>query len=346
MASNPALAAKLAADPLWLPHRIDLAARRVQFLHLPATAFGEAMFLADRKAASPADEAWVSFDQLRAMRPATGPVHFIFHTAFCRSTLLIRALHSPGVSAGLNEPAIIADLVSGGDAVADLVKPCLDLLSRPHGPGERGSGEAVFIKPTNMANRILPAAMQARPDARAILMSHPLDDFLGAINRRGLMGRRWARQLYLDLQQYAPVDLQMDARETFSLTDMLVAGLGWFLQQRWFAMNLQGQAGARMRVLDGNSFNSDRAKTLSAIAAFTGAPIPPERAAQIAASELFLNDSKLGGDFAAREARDRARSRSPVGDEEAAMVGQWLGRISAQIVAQSGQPIPLEQTLF
>lgn len=330
-------AAKLAADPLWIPHRIDLAARRVQFLHVPATAFGEATFLADRTPNQSTDEEWASFDEVCTMQPETGPVHFIFHTAFCRSTLLVRALHIPGVSAGLNEPAIIADLVSGDDTVADLVGPCLRLLSRPHAPGE-----AVFIKPTNLANRILPAAMQACPDAKAILMSHPLDDFLNAIYRRGLMGRRWARQLYLDLQQYAPLDLQMDERETFSLTDMLVAGLGWFMQQRWFAMNMAGELGARMRVLDGNSFNANRAETLAAIAAFTGMELSADQAEAAATGELFQQHAKLGGDFAAREEQDHTRSRSTVGNEEAAMVGEWLG----QIIGQSGQPIPLKQTLF
>ena len=153
------------------------------------------------------------------MQPDPGPLHFLFHTAFCRSTLLIRVLDAPGIAVGLNEPGIIAIMVNAGPQAATLHKPLLDLLSRPH-----ASGETVFVKPTNHANALMPALLTARPDARATLMTNALSAFLGSVARKGMMGRRWARQLFLEMQGYAGMDFGMDGRESFAMTDLQAAG--------------------------------------------------------------------------------------------------------------------------
>ncbi|MFZ1742948.1 MAG: hypothetical protein WAT93_08845 [Pontixanthobacter sp.] len=59
------------------------------------------------------------------------------------------------------------------------------MLARPH-----GAGQAVFVKPTNHARRLLPARMQAMPQAHGIMMSNSLPAFIKSVNRKGLMGRR------------------------------------------------------------------------------------------------------------------------------------------------------------
>jgi hypothetical protein len=47
-----------------------------------------------------------------AITPHTAPLHFVFHTAFCCSTLLARALDVPGSSMGLKEPSVLVDFAS------------------------------------------------------------------------------------------------------------------------------------------------------------------------------------------------------------------------------------------
>ena len=175
----------LAADPHWLPHRIDPVAGTMEFLRVERAALADTGFLADRTGETRA----LPLAEVQRLSPATGPLHFIFHTAFCRSTLLVRALDIPGVSAGLSEPGIIASLVNAGQAGEPLIAPVTQLLARPW-----GEGEAVFVKPTNHANRLVPALMNAAPQARAILMTNPLPSFLAAVIRKGMMGRRWGRQ--------------------------------------------------------------------------------------------------------------------------------------------------------
>ncbi|UIP08114.1 hypothetical protein LY632_06890 [Erythrobacter sp. SDW2] len=329
-------AAEIAADPAWLPHRIDVPAQQVEFILAPRETLGQRGFLADRDP-SAGERALVGWDDLRAMQAPGGRLHFIFHTAFCRSTLLVRALDAPGVAAGLNEPGIIASLVNAGDAAAPLIAPLLALLARPHAPGE-----VVVVKPTNHANRLMPALLRVAPQARAVLMSNELPVFLRSVARKGLMGRNWGRKLFLELQSYAGMDFGMDPRETFAMSDMQAAGLAWLLNQRFFALHLGGQvqgvAPDRLRMLDGDRFDAARAETLAAVFAHFGVGVAEELPAQLAAGPVFSQHAKLGGEFAG----DDSAGIDPKLEEEIAQVGQWVGLIAQQ----AGLRLPLPQTLF
>ena len=67
-------------------------------------------------------------------------------------------------------------------------------------------------------------------------MTNPLPAFLAAVVRKGMMGRRWGRQLYLELMSYAGMDLGMDGREQYLMTDLQATALAWFLNQRFLAL--------------------------------------------------------------------------------------------------------------
>lgn len=323
-------------DPSWLPHRIDAPQRKVEFIRVPRGELSGQGFLADRDPALQ-DRAVLDWSEVAAMQPASGQLHFIFHTAFCRSTLLVRALDAPGMAVGLNEPGIIASMVNAGEAAAPLIPTLLSLLARPH-----TSGEIVFVKPTNHANMLMPALLRARLDARAVLMSNDLPVFLGSVVRKGLMGRRWGRQLFLEMQSYAGMDFGMDPRETFVMTDMQAAALAWFLAQRWFALHLSGQvtgiASERLRLLDGDRFDAAREETIASVLALAGVDagaFPRE----LAAGPVFTQHSKLGGVF---DAATEEADADPRLAEEIAQVEQWV----AMIAQQAGLSVPLPQTLF
>lgn len=336
----------IAADPSWLPHAIDWQAQRMQFLRIERETLAEPGFLADRKPATQDEAAWLPLSQVASMDLPEGNLHFIFHTAFCRSTLLVRALNLPGTSAGLSEPGILAALanagVQPGQPGAALVGPVLRLLARPW-----GEGEAVFVKPTNHANMLMPALLQAMLQARGVLMTNSLEAFLASVIRKGMMGRRWARQLYLEMQSYIGMDLGMDGREQFAMTDLQAAGLAWFLNQRWFTLHASGRilgvAADRLRVLDGDDFNAQRAHALMAVLQHcSGQAAPADLIAETIRGPVFARHSKLGGDFGDKEAADAARSGSAVNDEEIAQVAQWVGMIAQQ----AGIEVPVRQTLL
>lgn len=327
---------QILSDPQWLPHAFDPARGSVTFIHIPRARLSDNAFLADATSEPGFAPVEVPLGEIAAFSPPQAPQHFIFHTAFCRSTLLVRALELPGVSAGLSEPGILARLVGKGDAGMRAVAPVAALLARPW-----GEGESVFVKPTNHANVLVPALMQARPDAKAVLMTNPLPSFLAAVVRKGMMGRRWARTLYLEMMGYAGMDLGLDAREQFAMTDLQAGALAWFLNQRYLDA-LVRQFGDRVRVLDGDAFGAEPAKVLEAVGRFTGVGIDAARAAEIASGSVFTRDAKTGLDYAEKSARDAAATQSAVVEDEIAKLGEWVGAIAAQ----AGVEVPLRQTLI
>ena len=323
-------ASTIAADPHWLPHTLDLPRERMLFVRIGREVLGAAGFLADMKAEG--ETAWLSLDAVRSMQPEPGALHFIFHTAFCRSTLLARALNVEGVSVGMAEPGILAQLAGAGETARDLVKPVCDLLARPW-----GRGEAVFVKPTNHANMLIPALLAARPEATAVLMTNPLATFLRSVDRRALLGRRWGRQLYLEVMGYAGMDLGMDAREQFSMTDLQAAGLAWFLSQRLYSGLLAGPEGGRMRVLDGDRFDDARADTIKAVLDLAGLDHDPKAVGAVVDGPVFRKHAKLGGQF-----DGDAPAASPSFRQEIEQVEQWIGMIADK----AGIAAPAQQTLF
>jgi hypothetical protein len=202
----------------------------------------------------------------------------------------------------------------------------------------RPGDEVVFAKPTNHSNRLIPALLHAMPEARAVLMTNPLDTFLRSVARKGMMGRRWGRNLFLEMQSYAGMDFGMDPRESFAMSDMQAAGLAWFLNQNYFAALLTGPDGARLKVLDGDVFNTARAQTLEAMLEFAGRPITVEQAEAAASSSVFSSHSKRGGTF--DEAEEAAADAML--NEEIAQVSEWVSMIAQQLP----HPIPVKQTLF
>jgi hypothetical protein len=325
--------ATLAADPAWLPHRYDAQAQQVTFVNLDRETMRGLTFLADYQPV-PGLSAAVPAAQVAAMHAGEGPLHFIFHTAFCRSTLLARSMGMPGLSLGLSEPGVLNDLTMAGKAAQPLIAPVAGLLARP-----QGEGEAVIVKPSNVANPLIPALMQARGEARAVLLGNSLEAFLRSVHKKGMMGRRWARRLYLHVQQYASLDLGMDGNALFEASDMQVAGLAWFLQQRWFAMLLDTPLGARMMTLDADELVADREAALGKVTRWFGIGASAQRLREVADGPLFTRHAKLGGDYAQAIAEQDAAARSEVVEEEIAMVATWVG----QIVAQTGLSLPVRK---
>ncbi|KWV95453.1 hypothetical protein [Erythrobacter sp. AP23] len=318
------------SDPEWIPHGLDLQKQVVEFVKVPRETFCAPGFLFDYEPPDPTGRQWIPFDQIANLAVDTSPVHFIFHTAFCRSTLLARALNIPGTSIGMSEPGIIAALASAGPRVDPLVAPLVRLLGR-----KREGVGAVFVKPTNHANRLIGSLLKALPEARAILMSNSVSPFLQSVRKRGLMGHRWARRLYLELQRYAGLNLGMSAEEQFSMTDLQAGGVAWLLSQNLFTILASSEFGERVRTLDGDFFNENRGETIQAALGFAGIEWDQHTQGELEDHDAFADHAKLGGPVIQTEA-DRSTM------DEIGQVEEWLALIANQI----GIEIPVRQTLL
>ncbi len=104
-----------------------------------------------------------------------GRLAWIFHTSFCASTLLARALHvAPHVA--LKEPLVLrrlADARKSGWPLEGLLEPTVALLGRPWHPGG-----AVIVKPTHVALNLATSLLAASPESRAVILTSTLEDFL------------------------------------------------------------------------------------------------------------------------------------------------------------------------
>lgn len=323
----------VATDPRWLPHAIDPQSRHIEFIRIPNEILQRPGFLFEYQPKSDSERARLSYDQVLGLEVDTVPAHFIFHSGFCRSTLLARALNLENVSLSLCEPGIIASLASGMPVDERLTRQLLRLLARP-----RDGEKCVFIKPTNHANRLIPVLLRLMPEARAILMTNALEPFLRSVGSRTLLGRRWGRQLYLEIQSYARVELNLSQQEVFSLTDMQASGLAWLASQRYFDLLQKSEFQPRLRLLDGNDFNDHRDRTLSAVLEHChvrdGEALPVVESA----AKVFEQHSKLGGNFK-KKAPDRTDDLIA---KEISEVEKWIGLIAEQLQLD----VPLRTNLW
>ena len=322
---------KIEKSPHWLPNRIDQAGQRIQFVRYDEAALEQSGFLANKQWQA---EQVISVDDLLTMRPETGEVRFIFHTGFCRSTLLHHALSKPENITGINEPEILNSLARLRNPDREVIEAVIRKLSHT-----RQMGRSVLIKPSNFPNRLIPMIMKVRPDTPAILMTNSLREFLLAIVRKGYLGRQWGRQYYLEAANYA--GNAAGFRDHIpGMTDLQVAALGWLFMQSWFSSLLEGASGQNLRLMRSESLDKNRRKTLVAANKHLRLNIANEQISEIVRGGVFEQDAKTGEDFQSKSQRDAKRSQSTVVDEEIAQVGKWVSEL-AQV---SQLKVPLKQS--
>lgn len=285
-------------DPEWLAHRYVESKDAVQFVKLPRTGHAAATFVTDDYL--PAGLPRVEIDRRAALTaaPASAPVHFVFHSAFCCSTLVARVFDRPGVSMALKEPPMLNDLVgwrrrgAAGREVAEVGDGMLRLLARPFQPGE-----AVVIKPSNIVNGLIPLMLALRPDAKAVMLHAPLPLFLTSVAKKGLDGRLWVRELATGFRRDGLLQRTgFDDAQLFAQTDLQIAALGWLAQQALFA-EIAGQMGDRARGLDSEMLLDRPDEAIATLAALFGLAD-----ARFDVADVFTRNSKSGEAFG-REAR-------------------------------------------
>jgi hypothetical protein len=294
-------------EPEWLPHRYDADRDHIHFVHADRARHRAATFLTDEYLPSAQQPFVINRPAAVANAAPPAPVHFLFHSAFCCSTLLVRALDREGVAMGMSEPQILNDIVGWrhrvaveGPKVAMVLDHSLRLLARPFSPGE-----ATVLKPSNLLNGLAAAMLSLRPEAHALLLHAPLDAFLGSIARKGLWGRVWIRDLLVKLGREGLLDFGIAGDELLKLTDIQVAALCWLGQHRLFAQ-LAKRFSPRVRTLDSELLMARPADAIAALASLYQLALPPEAIAEIVAGPAFTRNSKTGAAFSAA---DRAAER-------------------------------------
>ena len=318
-----ASAARIVADPEWLAHRYDERNDSFHYRHVPRARHAEVPFATDDCLGKEEKPVVIRREEAAELLGEQAPIHFIFHSAFCASTMLVRALDVPGSAMGISEPVMLNDMTGWRKRGADIrlhaqvMNDVLGQLARPFGPDE-----AVVLKPSNVFSGLAMGALHLRPAARALLLYSPIEEFLLSVARKGMWCRLWARELLENLLHEGMVDLGFEPRDYLRQTDLQVAGVGWLAQHHLFHRMAKHYGAERIATLDSETLTRDPTNSVARVATHFG--LRDNSAAAYAGHPAIGRNSKSGTNFERGERQmDQARARETFGDE-IEKVAEWV----------------------
>lgn len=234
-------------------------------------------------------------DRLEAARPEGPPagIGFIFHNAYCRSTLLANALAERPNSLVLREPVSLLQLAQGAVPMTRLPL-LLSLLSR-----RNQAADTVFVKASSACNVIAPAIMAAAPSARALFIYSALRPFILAVLRdpsRAQTMRNTLTSNEPDTDQAAKLGAWWPEPDLAGAPpmqdDAQLAAWVWIGRLRALGRLEQSVGPGRIAAIDGNSIAEAPGQALQHVCDALGAPIEPSVVANIADSSIWQQDAK------------------------------------------------------
>ncbi|HEY0662545.1 MAG TPA: hypothetical protein VGD21_14640 [Lysobacter sp.] len=282
-------------DPRWLPLSYEARGDSFLFASVDLDLLGQAAFLDQRLTDVWQRSVAVSAADAGVADSATEPA-WLFHTAFCCSTLLARALHAPPDAVALKEPQVLLDLTRLSLDESLLAPGLLEhrlldavrLLGRPWKPGGR-----ILIKPTNAVNRLLPNLLAAAPASRALLLFGGLEDFLLSCVKK-LPGAeepmRWMAQYLLPGTRLQKL-LGIPEGHRFNFVESCV--LTWHAQIERYSDALAADSNDRLRSLDMQVLLAQPMAVVQACAGWLGLDNPASAQGREARVEqVFSRNSK------------------------------------------------------
>lgn len=323
------------SDPNWIPHTYDVGGSSLTFVNVPPAKRAELMFLSDEHFAGNAEKATFAADAVASKLEGAerAPIHFIFHTSFCCSTLLARAVEVAGKSVVLREPDVLINVANrlirnddpGNRQRLELV---LRLLQRAPAPGE-----AVIVKPSNFANRLADLVLASRPDTRAVLLYSDLETLLRSLLKRGMFGRIFGRRLFTQLLGWSSLELGYPNEELLQLTDVQAIALAWLMQIAHFDA-VSRAFGDRVMVLDSAELLADPTAAVGRAQALFGLGLSADTVKSIASGPVFARHSKFSDrDYGTEDRRKDHESATQAHSDEIDMVVKWIEAVADKLGA-------------
>lgn len=328
MASYSEDVARIVRDPLWLPHRYDPQFDAVHFLRLTRGDHRAMTFLIEAEVPEGAKK--VILDRREAVAAAVrGKMHFVFHSAYCCSTLLCRALDLEGKSMSLKEPLILNDVVGwkrrGAERrlIAEVLDGVATLISQPF-----SMDEAVVVKPSNIINGMANLLLAMRSDSNAILLYAPLPVYLGSIAKKGMWGRLWVREFFIAALKDGLIDLGFSEEQYMGQTDLQIAAVGWLAQQALFGKLIERFGNDRVRAIDSETLVGQPQASLSMISDLFSLGLDTSQIKKIATGPAFSRHSKLDMDFDSDARMAEQESATSLHADEIVKVISWIGEVA------------------
>jgi len=324
-----------ATDARWFPVDLHVPDRRFDMAMLDVDALERSTFLDTRLEASLASIEPVPADRLAALPPPPRPPAWLFHTSFCGSTLLARAVHLPEYQVALKEPLVLrrlGDARHSGWPVDGLCDTAVRLLSRPW----TQDGDVV-LKATHAALNMAPDLLRATPGSRAVLLTSTLDDFLvsnikktpetqakvPALAERALTAGTLPERL--PPQALQPPDL------------LCAVALQWAAQRDLLA-GLVREFDERVRVLDFATLADDPEDTVVACAHWWRLSSPEDVLRKRTRDVAHRNAKAMSVEYSAQQRAQEARMIGERFGAELSRARAWAERF---VLPSMGPPLPM-----
>lgn len=321
----------LAQDGNWFAHRYDPESDCLHFMHLTREIHRKATFLTDEYLPAGLPKTVAARQSVIDGLAPGRPPHFIFHSAFCCSTVLARAFDIPGVAMGLKEPPVFNDIVGwrhrgGGPParIARVIDHVTALLARPLSPGE-----TAIIKPGNLANGFARTILTMRRETKALLLYAPLSIYLRSIAKKEMTGRLWVRDLLVKLLNDGLIDLGFTAKDYLGQTDLQVAAVGWLAQQALFARLTSEFGPDKVRTLDSETLLARPRDVMQALGVFYGLDLSADQIDAIVEGPAFRTHSKHETPFGTAARENEYLQAESVHKDELDKVTIWAEAVAA-----------------
>ena len=314
-------------DPVRLLHRYDEMEDRFHFIRVPRELHRQCTFLTKEHLPEDIDTAILQRSDTVAHCRPRAPLHFLFHSGYCCSTMLARAFDIEGLSMGLKEPVILNDMVGwrrrGGHPpkIAEVLDQSMNWLSKP-----LTEGETIVIKPSNIVNSLAVGMLAMRPQARALLIYAPMKTYLQSIAKKNLDGRLWVRTLLIgQIRDQLIAPFGMTQEDILQLSDLQVAALTWLAQQAQFASIIERVGTERIRSLNSETFLANQRDTMRNLAELFQLDMDEEILDGVLQGPAFTRHSKHDQKFDAASRVEEHADAAQVHADEIAKVAHWAG---------------------
>ncbi len=326
------------ADAGWFPESFDPRNGEFGFVATDRDTLAQQNFL---------DRRW---DRAGARRMRTGvaaaadalprqkpPLNFIWHTGFCCSTLLAKAIDQKGRNLSLCEPWILIEITDakragalGRPSLASVPQLAFGLLGRSFAPGER-----ITLKPAPAASHLLRDAA-AHTEGAMLFLYSDCKSFVASIAKLGEGGRKYVRTLLLAILGDGHLQSQWPGARLLALSDLELAAIVWHMQIAEFTRHWPA---ARAASLDCDAFLAAPAETLAKLDAHFSLGLGADHLRQVAEGPLFRRNAKTAAEgFDANTRREEhARVASELGDDLSRVVEQSYALCPA---TPRGAPLP------
>jgi len=290
------------AGPDWLLAGFDEERELFQFARVSRGTYRDSAFLDHRIEPMPEQVITVTRTEVDAvlheLQPC--PAGYIFHTAFCASTLLASCLDHPARTLVLREPMVLTHLArrvrdSGSGEMRGLHRlttRVIRLLDRGYPP------ERVLIKPSNFANSLASGILNGVPPGvgshKFVVLSNGLRNLLVSILKKPDEARNLMPVFLRSLLRDSDYAQRVDLPPLDSLDLLQQSVVFWHCQRHFFQRVLCALDDVRVLPVSMESFLQQPLQTLVTINGFLGLGLDPELIAGTVTGGAFRRHSKAG----------------------------------------------------